>query len=231
MNAQIENPFLQILSLGLIWIFFHCGAMCGPIVSGLQLGQGIRFGNLGGLLLYQLGRGIFYALFGALSGAMGASIKAPWLGWVVVFFMALMIFFQWVPRTPKFQVPSGLMNLWIQMTRYFQGPLRPLALGALFSFLPCMLTFWALNLSASTQSPLKGALIMCLLVSLTSLPLAAAVLGMAWLQDFKKWRLQSWVMSLSFLWTLLVVMASEGWISHQRILFEWGGRTYVLMFW
>ena len=47
-------------------------------------------------------------------------------------------------------------------------PLRELALGAMMGFLPCMIPAWALSQAALTGSPLHGALVMLLLVGLTT---------------------------------------------------------------
>jgi sulfite exporter TauE/SafE len=66
----------QMFSIGALWIGVHCVGMCGTLLGALDLGNtalGVRpFHAAGRVLLYQAGRSVVYALFGALAGAFGA---------------------------------------------------------------------------------------------------------------------------------------------------------------
>ena len=64
---------------GIFWVLGHCPAMCGPLVIAL------RFQGLGGVVAYQVGKAITYAIVGAIAGGVGGVTifvlreYAPWL--------------------------------------------------------------------------------------------------------------------------------------------------------
>jgi len=233
---MIEPAFLQILSLGLIWVSFHCGPMCGPIVQGLRLDDGGRWGCLRGLLFYQLGRALPYAIFGAVAGALGSSEKFGFsqLGFIILFVLCFMLIFKlgWIKRKPKSSKWSVMMSRLLGLfQRYELGNRRSFMLGILFSLLPCMLVGWALSVAATTQSIWKGAICMLLLLLMTSLPLGLIVWG-----SKKLWRVlgrKSEILSLaiSIVWTTLMLAAARGWIEHLHYHFEILDKPLTLMFW
>lgn len=208
--------------------------MCGPIVLGLQLDDGNgRWGAVRGLVAYQLGRSLMYGLFGGLAGVFGSEIlERPELGWILVFVMGVLLVSQFVSFSfERFaKTPAWLMRA-VQAASSLPRILRAFLFGVLFSFLPCMLAFWALTVAASTLDFFRGALVMILLVLMTTLPLLAFILGVRKLFGVhQKWATQV-LLSVSFLWTTLVTLAANHHIAHQHFIFEVFGKTYTLMFW
>ena len=55
---------------------------------------------------------------------------------------------------------------------------RAFCLGILMAFLPCMLVFWCLGLAASASHPFDGALLMALLVVMTTPVLLLAAIAL-----------------------------------------------------
>ncbi|MCK5087912.1 MAG: sulfite exporter TauE/SafE family protein, partial [Melioribacteraceae bacterium] len=53
---------------------FHCVGMCGPIALALPIGNVSNFQLVIGRILYNLGRVVTYAFFGAMFGLFGKGI-------------------------------------------------------------------------------------------------------------------------------------------------------------
>lgn len=230
----MHPAYLQLLSIGFIWIFFHCSSMCGPIVSGLQLGSRNDSNWWNGVLLYQLGRSIIYVSLGAIAGGLGseALFKNRDTGWVVFGILALMTLVQFFPGLFKFSVSTAILNRLSTTVGQLSQNFRPFAFGLVFAFLPCMLTLWVLSLAASTKSSLLGGGLMLLLILMTSFPLLAATGSSRWCaKRFHVFRMTPWLLLLSTIWTLLVSLAAQNSIAHQHFVFEVLGKNYTLMFW
>ncbi|MEI6806573.1 MAG: sulfite exporter TauE/SafE family protein [Myxococcaceae bacterium] len=91
MSPAIYAAYAQLLSLGFLFIGFHCIGMCGPILCGLQIANQ-RFG----LLFYQLGRSSIYLTLGALAGLLGAALEYYFVhaGAALSILIGLLIIFQ-----------------------------------------------------------------------------------------------------------------------------------------
>lgn len=230
-DSGVNSAFLQILSLGFVWVFLHCSPMCGPIVSGLNLGKQIHPAL--GLFLYQTGRGFMYAVFGGLAGYFGSSMLiSPWWGWLLVAFMATLLVSKIFPDI--FNISESTPRFLVRTTSQIQklAPMpRALLLGVIFSFLPCMLTLWALGLAAGTRSVVEGAGVMICLVAMTTLPLLSVSWGIHRLFRGVQRQVTIILLGISFVWTLMVTMAANELIAHQHWMFELGGKSYTLMFW
>jgi len=236
MSLMIEPAFLQILGLGLIWVSFHCGPMCGPIVQGLRLSEGGKWAWQRGILFYQFGRALPFAFFGGLAGALGSSESFGFsrFGFVVILFLSLMLIFKlgWIRLNPQISGWSSFLTRQLSRLQKIKvGKRRSFLLGLLFSLLPCMLVAWALSVAATTQSIWKGSVCMLLLLTLTSLPLGFVVWG-----SQKFWRLfgkksEVFSLSISLVWTSLMWAAARGWIEHFHYRFEILDEPLTLMFW
>ena len=226
--VELPSQVVQILSVGWLWTFFHCSPMCGPIVSGLEIGKN---GIVKGLFLYQAGRAIVYLLFGAAAGWIGSAklFDRPALGWILVAVFLLMCVWQW-KGTSSDWIPNSIFQNWARLNSKISGTVRPLVLGVLLGFLPCMLSFWALGLAAATRSPLYGMLVMLILIIFTILPLFVSLITSRFVfgraQTFSKM-----LLPLSTIWIFLATCASNDLISHFHYTFELFGRNFVLMFW
>ena len=248
--------YAQLVSVGFLWISFHCAGMCGPLVLGLDLGghaeggQGRSRASRAGsasvnLLLYQCGRSITYAVMGALAGWGGQALQGgiqqvtQITGLVLAGVLVLAGALNLLGRSP-----GGDGSSWDRLGRALGavagrlrsggGRLRKLYLGVVLGFLPCMIPIWALGLAASTQSALHGALIMVLLVWLTS----GVIFGFGLAPSVARGRasrllsrLLPVMLILSGVWMGLIAAGANGWIEHLNLGFTLGGEGYAVMFW
>lgn len=158
-----------LLGLGGLWIFVHCGAMCGPIVTSL----GYRPKQI---FVYQLGRASVYAVFGALAAWVGKFLfwDIKWLKVLIV--MSFVGLAGWQFKKSR-KSDSLFSQKWLRfMSRFLKRTASTFFIGQIFALLPCSLTFWVLGLAAATRQPLTGAIVMVSLVVVSTLPLLAAQL-------------------------------------------------------
>ncbi len=255
---QEMTPFYaQVLGIGLIWITVHCIGMCGPIMASLTAGMGVHRAPTPGrrtrkaaaaVLSYQGGRGLVYAGLGASAGLAGAAAqtviedvaRTAGLGIAVVIFGVGV--WKCLPlRQATVGDDVGWSARWTswalkKASRMLpkSGVSRMAAFGVVLGFLPCVLMFWVLGIAASTASPLHGALIMVMLVAMTTPVLLFAALGSSLPGFFKKIRSERVIggaMLVSGSWLGLIAAAANGWIEHVHIPFEIWGRELVVMLW
>lgn len=248
-EVWVPAALSQLLSVGFVWIFFHCAGMCGPIVGGLQLGGPL------GLALYQAGRVITLGTLGALAGLVGARASdiieggGPFVALVAALATAL-----YAVRSGGAAAAPTLLHIgsrsgararitaaWQRRWQrtlgvlFLLGALRPLAVGMALGFLPCMIVVWSLSLAASSGSPATGALVMGTLVLMTTPTLALATLLPRLLSRVVPPRLLSRVASamllVSSLWLLFVGLAGLGVLDHQHIRVTMDARSVMIMLW
>jgi sulfite exporter TauE/SafE len=171
-SSSVETmPMLQLLVPAFLMGAagsLHCIGMCGPLALALPASRG-GFGNrLAGLLLYNGGRALTYAAYGAVFGALGARIG--WFGWQQRFSvglgLVLLLFLMlpaWFPagfhRQP---FPRAMARLRVHLGRHLLDP-RPaarLVTGLLNGLLPCGLVYMALAGAALAGSAGHGAAFM-----------------------------------------------------------------------
>lgn len=149
----------------------HCLGMCG--------GLAVAGGERGGALPYHAGRIGVYALLGALAGGVGGSIPGPpWLTTVVgaVFLVGFSASLAgWLPE-PRWRIP-GLAGAGARLAGR-TGPLASLGFGVVNGLLPCGLLYATLAVPMASGSAVSGAGLMVVFGVWTSLPLAAATLGL-----------------------------------------------------
>lgn len=247
---MVASYYIQVLSLGLVWTFFHCSGMCGPLVAGLTS----RTGDDGSrarrlwlrarrVLAYQSGRALTYAVMGATAGLVGAQISASVEKIAALSALAVAPVFallgiarlagKHVVMPGLGQKISALYASAIRFSRrvtWLRGDVASsAATGLVMGLLPCMLMFWVLGVAATTGSPLHGAGVMVLLVVLTTPTLlaagcAASIWRIAWSERFV-----GGALLFSATWLGLVGAAANGWIDHFHITFELAGEPYMLM--
>jgi len=248
--------YLQLLGVGLVWITLHCAGMCGPIVIGLDLGGTLAAHRDGrrpplssaliNLSLYQTGRSITYGLLGALAGLGGKLLQELFLNVsrVAGLLVAALLLAAGLRGLLgiKLLTDSGegggamkgsFFAPLIRRARALNPRLQRLALGVILGWLPCMIPLWVLGLAASTQSPLHGALLMILLVWMTSLVIFGAGLAPALLRrrlGVARWLLPA-LLILSGVWMGLVSAGANEWIAHASFGFTLWGEGYVIMLW
>lgn len=253
--------YLQLLGVGLLWVTFHCAGMCGPIMAGLVAHNTVVPRHASrreaflvrarGVLAYQSGRALMYAVMGGLAGGFGALIEeqlrivtgmTTLLGAGII--MALAIY-KILPKKHAFQ--RSAEDLWVKQGRWLgramkhvssifpgRGPRKMLLFGALMSMLPCMLMFWVLSLAISSASILHGAALMVLLVLMTTPVLLMAGCSSSLLPGRLRDRLGPlvpWALLLSGAWMGLIGLASNGVIDHVHLPFRLAGELYTFMLW
>jgi sulfite exporter TauE/SafE len=213
MDALQAQLYGVLATQGLIWVLGHCPAMCGPLVVAL------RFHGLSGVLAYQTGKAVTYALLGALAGGVGGVAilalrsYAPWvLGLTAALMIGLGLRSLFSRGVVGAQVPGWLaraVQRWSAGAAASTSHGQVFCLGIILSLLPCAVVIWALGLAVASASPLHGALLMVGLVLLnTPILIAAHVLGAAaWLAGVRR-RLR-WLPALG----LLVAGTWLGWLA------------------
>ena len=175
---------------GIFWVLGHCPAMCGPLVIAL------RFQGLGGVLAYQAGKAITYAIVGAIAGGVGGVTifvlrdYAPWLLGATAAVMVCLGLRSLFGRGVEGVVAPAWLTRVVQRwsTSAHSSLLRVLVLGSVLALLPCAVVVWALGLAVASASPLHGALLMVGLVILnTPVLMAAHLFGAAgWLAGVRR---------------------------------------------
>ncbi|HMA12520.1 MAG TPA: sulfite exporter TauE/SafE family protein [Steroidobacteraceae bacterium] len=199
---MIEFSLLAALLAGLLG-GVHCVGMCGGIVAAFSFRADGTTPPFRLHLAYNLGRVLSYVAFGALAGALGASLKLTGLmpvqialfvlAQVVMVLLGLYLagFNQWVL---VFERAGGA--LWRQVKPLFQKllPVRSLpqavVAGMAWGWLPCGLVYSILVSALAAGSATSGAALM-LAFGLGTLP---NLLGMAlFARQIQPFMQQLWV--------------------------------------
>ncbi|MGM0576083.1 MAG: sulfite exporter TauE/SafE family protein [Myxococcota bacterium] len=249
----VPAAYAQLLGLGLIWMSVHCSGMCGPILVGFDVAGTTRSVPAGrgalAVLTYQGGRALTYMFLGALAGWLGAGLRQTFHtagSWGALAFAVIVLGgIAWRTLRPKRPRPLRIERtsepLWERVARRMQDLLLPLArgnrpvhhlaLGAIMGFLPCMIPAWVLGLGATTGSPLHGALLMLLLVVMTT----PMLLGVTLLPRIVTGRLgrigrhlPTALLGLSGVWIGMVGLAGLGVVEHVHLSI---GDDLLLMLW
>jgi uncharacterized protein len=182
MDSLQAQLYGVLLVQGLLWVLGHCPAMCGPLVVALRF-QGVR-----GLLAYQCGKGLTYAILGAFAGGLGGIATMALRSWapLVLALCAAGMVCLGIAGIVRSGHGVSVLPRWLgaAVQRFTAGGQRgAFALGLLLAGLPCAVVVWALGLAVASASPFHGAALMLLLVVLnTPVLLVAHVFGAgAWL--------------------------------------------------
>lgn len=146
----------------------HCVAMCGSACAALGHAAGPH--RVQALWAFQMGRLMGYSLLGA---AVAYSVQG--LGWLTtqsaalrplwsllhLAAIALGLLLMLQARQPVW-LDGAARSLWSKVRSFNQkwGHAAPLAVGALWAFMPCGLLYSALMVAALTGQPLNGAVTM-----------------------------------------------------------------------
>jgi sulfite exporter TauE/SafE len=242
-NDPVASAYAQLFSVGVLWMSVHCVGMCGPIVSGLPLTKKKGFlAELLGVLRYQGGRAVIYALLGSIAGLVGGGLTKVFepAGGVLALLLGVAMIAWLVRRVVRAKQAVVEVEPLVQLSRPKKTRLAralevvrslpPSGIGAVFALLPCMIPVWVMGLAAITGSPVHGALLMLSVVLLTTPILALVRAG----GGLALRRAPAWVPSalrvVSAGWLVLVGAAALGWIDHQHLMFEMSGREFYVMF-
>ncbi len=165
----------------------HCLGMCGGIVGALGVGQRPGFGGFAVLLAAHLGRILSYSAAGALAGLLGAAAVTTLFGahGLVVLRIAAAVLIGAIGvqlllgRSLLAPLERAGALVWRRLAPLLKpllpprDPLRALAVGALWGWLPCGLVYAQLSVAATAGGPLQGGLVMALFGLGTSVGLTA----------------------------------------------------------
>jgi hypothetical protein len=148
----------------------HCIAMCGAACAGIGNAAGKR--KTSAIWTFQAGRLASYSALGAVAAAsmqglgwlttQTAVMRPVWtLFHVAVMMMGLMLVV--LARQPVW-LDSTARSVWsrVRALNAAWGGGAPLAIGALWAFMPCGLLYSAVLVAALSGGPLDGALTMAL---------------------------------------------------------------------
>ena len=166
---------------------FHCIGMCGPIALALPVFQESYFKLLIGRILYNFGRIVTYAFFGAMFGLFGSSLALVGLQQnVSIAIGVIMLIAVLFPRKYKNKIAD--FYIYRETSRFIKNSFLKLSqkksnrslfiIGVINGFLPCGFVYVAVAGAVSTGSVLGGSAFMALF-GLGTLPimLAASLAG------------------------------------------------------
>jgi uncharacterized protein len=164
MNLSFTIPAL-LMGLG---GSLHCIGMCGPLMFSTILQTGNNTFPLSRWLMYQTGRILTYAGWGALFGFIGISVK--WFGWQQNMSLGLGISILLVLLLLKFFPAFETVFISYKLSQTVSKTLLPHILsqtpaaaflgGVLNGTLPCGLVYMAMAGATVMQDPWKGGLFM-----------------------------------------------------------------------
>jgi sulfite exporter TauE/SafE len=162
---------MEIWTGFLIGLFgsFHCVGMCGPIALALPIGNQSNFQLVIGRLLYNLGRSLTYALFGAIFGLFGKGIEIAGLQkWASILLGVSILLYYITPDrfkgkfsvTKPYQVANNFVKRGFSKLTKNGSPSSLFIFGIVNGFLPCGFVYVALAGAITTGGAISGALYM-----------------------------------------------------------------------
>ncbi len=175
----------------------HCLGMCGGIVGMLGVRQAPGLRGYATLAAAHLGRVGGYAMAGAIAGFVGATAVGLPFGSggllalrIVAAALVLAVGLQLLLERPLLRgLERHGAKLWRHVAPHLRGllpprdPVRALAVGALWGWLPCGLVYAQLTIAGASGGALQGALVMAAfglgtIVSLSALSTLLQALGL-----------------------------------------------------
>lgn len=165
----------------------HCLGMCGGIVGALGVGQRPGLAGFAVLLAAHLGRILSYSTAGALAGLLGAAAVTTLFGAhgllvlriaaaVLIGAIGVQLLLGRALLAPLERAGAVVWRRLAPLLRPLlppRDPLRALAVGALWGWLPCGLVYAQLSVAATAGGALQGGLVMALFGLGTSVGLTA----------------------------------------------------------
>lgn len=160
----------------------HCVGMCGPLMFANLLDTKVKGFSPYAWLYYQIGRIGVYALWGAVFGWIGSSVKIFGIqqnislatGICILIAMVTIKLFPAIERTISKLAIFGSVRTVFSSTIHSKTPSAKIMGGMLNGILPCGLVYVAWAGAAAAQDPLKGSLFM-IFFGLGTLPMLSAV--------------------------------------------------------
>lgn len=166
---------------------FHCVGMCGPIALALPFGNQSNFQLVIGRLLYNLGRSLTYAFFGAIFGLFGKGIEIAGLQkWAsIILGVSILLYYLTPDRfkgklsvTKPYQVANNFVKKGFSNLTKDGSPPSLFIFGIINGFLPCGFVYVALAGAITTGGSLSGAIYMALFgLGTTPIMFATSLVG------------------------------------------------------
>ncbi|MCB0750548.1 MAG: sulfite exporter TauE/SafE family protein [Ignavibacteriae bacterium] len=150
---------------------FHCVGMCGPIALALPIGKGSNLQLVLSRILYNLGRVVTYAFFGAIFGLFGKGIALAGLQRyasialgvsILVYYLIPSKYKGKLSITKPYQVLSGFVKKSFKKLTKSGSPQSLFIFGIINGFLPCGFVYVALAGAITTGDFISGAAFMAL---------------------------------------------------------------------
>ena len=148
---------------------FHCIGMCGPIALALPIGNQSNFQLVIGRLLYNLGRSLTYAFFGAIFGLFGKGIEVAGLQkWAsIILGISILLYYLTPARfkgklsvTKPYKAANDFVKKGFSKLTKDGSPISLFIFGTVNGFLPCGFVYVALAGAITTGGAVSGALYM-----------------------------------------------------------------------
>lgn len=141
---------IAALAMGMLGSF-HCVGMCGPLALSLPLSRDTLWAKFSGALLYNTGRIVTYAAFGAVFGSIGKTVALfGFQQWLSVILGCIIIVFILLPKrfiafANNNMALSFLQKLRGRLGQLFTSRTYPslFLIGLLNGLLPCGLVYMA----------------------------------------------------------------------------------------
>jgi sulfite exporter TauE/SafE/copper chaperone CopZ len=174
LNVGSKSSLFAFLGLGLLAGVSSCAALVGGIVlsmskqwQGIYDDKNTTYKKLQPHLLFNLGRLVSYAFFGAVLGMIGSRLQISFQFTsflvIAVSFLMIALGFQMLGvkafRKFQFSLPKSATR-YIANENNFQGKYMPFIMGAGTFFLPCGFTITAQGLALLSGNAIQGSLIM-----------------------------------------------------------------------
>ncbi len=198
---------------------FHCVGMCGPIALALPVNSESQLKVLWSRILYNIGRVITYAFFGAMFGLFGQRLSLVGLQEAASIALGAVILIavlsprkikNWFAATPVYQSVNNFVKDSFSRLSTSKGSRSFLWFGILNGFLPCGFVYVALAGAVSTGGVLNGAIFMALF-GLGTFPvmLGTSVAGKYLTQGIKR-RINKLIPALAVLLGVIFILRGLG---------------------
>lgn len=166
---------------------FHCVGMCGPIALALPIGKGSNTQLVVSRILYNLGRVVTYAFFGAIFGLFGKGIAVAGLQQYASITLGVFILLYYLlpskykgklSVTKPYLLVSGFVKKSFKKLTQNGSPQSLFLFGIVNGFLPCGFVYVALAGAITTGDFISGAAFMALFgLGTTPIMLATSLVG------------------------------------------------------
>lgn len=148
----------------------HCMGMCGPLALAIPVDRSSKIKSILGILQYNFGRIVSYAILGILVGFIGLSVALLGVlqtlsivaGCLMILFAWKKWFFSRLEQTPIAKTIQRFVSKSMGKILRSHSPFKLFLLGSINGLLPCGMVYLALMNALLTGNSYAGALAMAL---------------------------------------------------------------------